>query len=100
MMKVGQVVEVAVASASSPGSDGMYQILVKVQSGMHKALLDQGSSLIHQSLVRPEAMVDVSWVRIGCIYGDLQDYPLLSLEICHQGKKHNVKAVISSQSTY
>jgi len=42
--------------------------------------------LIHQSLVRPETLVDASWVRIGCIHGDLH-------EILHQGKKHNVSSV-------
>jgi len=63
---------------------------------MHKALLDSGSSqtLIHQSLVRPEALV-----RIGFIHGDLHDYPLVTLELRHQGKKHNVKAAVSSRLT-
>jgi len=90
VMELGQVVEVAVASASSPGPDGTYQIPVKVQGGIHQALLDSGNSqtLIHQSLVRPE---DASWMRVWCIHGDVHDYPLVTLENRHQGKMHNVR---------
>jgi len=56
---------------------------------MHQVLLDSWSSqtLIHQSLVCPEALVTASLVRIGCIHGDLHDYPLVTLEIRHHGKK-------------
>jgi len=39
MTEVGQGVEVAVTSASAPGPDGRYQIPVKVQGGIHQALL-------------------------------------------------------------
>jgi len=78
MMEMGQVVEVAAASASAPGPDGRHQIPVKVQEGIHQTLLDSRSSqtAIHQSLVRPEALVDASWVKMGCIHGDLNDYTL------------------------
>jgi len=69
VMEVGQVVQVAAASVSTPGPDGGYQIPVKVQGCKHQAKLDSGSSqtLIHQSLVRPEALLDKSssWVRIN-----------------------------------
>lgn len=76
-------------------------MLVNVQGIMHQALLDSRSSqtLIHQSLVRPKALVDVSWVTIGCIHEDLHDYPLVTLEISHQGLKHRIKAAVSSRLT-
>jgi len=72
-----QVVQVAAVSASAPGPDRMYQIPVKVQGGIHQAMLDSRSSqtVIHQSLVRPEALLDASWMRFGCIHGDMR-YPL------------------------
>jgi len=58
MMEVGQMVEVAAASASTHGPDGRYKIPVKVKGDMHQALLNSGSSqtLIHQSLVQPKAL--------------------------------------------
>jgi len=69
VMEVGQVLQVAPVSNSTPGPDGMYQVSVNVQGGIHQALLDSGSShtLIHQSLVRPEALLEASWVRFGCL---------------------------------
>jgi len=45
VMEVGQVVQVAAASVPAPGLDGRYQILVKVQGGIHQALLDSGRTL-------------------------------------------------------
>lgn len=77
------------------------QITVKVQGGIHQALLDSGSNqtLINQSLVQPEALVDASRARIWCIYGDLHDYPLVTLEMYYQVKQHNVKTVVSSRLT-
>jgi len=61
-MEVRQVVQVAAASTSAPDLDGRYKIPVKVHGGIHQALMDSGSSqsLIHQSLVRPEPMLEAS----------------------------------------
>ena len=52
--------------------------------------------LIHHSLVQLKALGGVSRVRILCIHGDMHDYSPETVEMCYQGKKHRVKAVVSS----
>lgn len=58
VMAIGQVVEVAVASASAPGPDGRYQIRYK---GVYIRRFGSSQTLIHQRLVRPRPW----WMRHG-----------------------------------
>ena len=51
-------------------------------------------TLIQQSLVRPE--VGTPYVSIRCVHRDIQKFPLVPLEIHYQGKKHSLKAEVSS----
>ncbi|KAK0156653.1 hypothetical protein N1851_000130 [Merluccius polli] len=79
---------------SRPGislREGRYRIPVRIQGAdvADVALLDSGScqTLIHQSLVRPGALLEASWVEIKCVHGDVHKYPFLTIEICFQGKR-------------
>lgn len=80
----------------------MYRIPVRIQGGTRQALLDSGckQTMIHQSLVQPEALVEASWVSVRCVHGDIHDYPVVSGEIRHREKKHRVKAVVSSRQSH
>ena len=80
----------------------VYRIPVRIQRGTHQALLDSGcmQTMIHQRLVRSEALVEVSSVSVRCIHGDVHEYPLVPIEIRCGGKKHSVKAAVSSSLTH
>jgi len=55
-------------------------------------------TVIHQSLLRPGALVKVSsWVNIRCVHGDIHKYPLVPVEIKFKGKTHELKAAVSSR---
>ena len=92
------MIRVAGPPASSPDSGGTYRVPVRIHGGIHSALVDSGcmQSVIHQSLVRPEALINVSsWVEIVCVHGDVHKYPVVPVEIRYKGKKHRVKAAVS-----
>ena len=57
-------------------------------------------TMIHQRLVRSEALVEASSVLVKCIHGDVHEYPLVPIEISCGGKKHSVKAAVSSSLTH
>jgi hypothetical protein len=75
-MKVGQVVRVTGAPSPPHGPGEAYRIPVRIQRGTHQALLDSGcmQTMIHQRLVRSEALVEVSSVVVRCIDGDVHEY--------------------------
>jgi hypothetical protein len=53
-------------------------------------------TMIHQRLVRSEALVEASSVSVRCIHGDVHEYPLVPIEIRHGRRKYSVKAAVSS----
>lgn len=53
-------------------------------------------SLIHQNLVQPRALVEASSVDIRYVHGDIHSYTVVPVQITHGGKKHSVKAAVSS----
>jgi len=102
-MEVGQVIRVAGPPASSRDSGGAYRVPVRIQGSIRQALVDSGcmQTVIHQSLVRPGALVEVSsWVNIRCVHGDIHKYPLVPVEIKFKGKTHKLKAAVSSRLTH
>ena len=98
-MEVGQVVRVAGSPTPSPGPGGTYSVPVRIQGGVHQAMVDSGcqQSLIHQNLVRPGALLEASWVEIRCVHGDIHRYPIVLVQIKYKGKTHSVKAAVSSR---
>ena len=102
LMEVGQVVQVVGPPTSAHGSEGSYCIPVRLQGSKHLALLDSGAmlTLIQQSLVRPEALVGTPWVSIRYVHGDVRKYPIVPVEIYYQGKKHIIKAAVSSRLSH
>ena len=100
LMEVGQVVQVVGPPTSAHGSGGAYCIPVRLQGSEHLALLDSGAMQIQQSLVQPEALVGTPWVSIRCVHGDVHKYPIVPIEIHYQGKKHNIKAAVSSRLSH
>ncbi|KAK0142130.1 hypothetical protein N1851_020196 [Merluccius polli] len=89
MMEVGQVVRVTGAPSPPHGPGEAYRIPVRIQRGTHQALLDSGcmQTMIHQRLVRSEALVEASSVLVRCIHGDVHEYPLVPIEIRWGGGK-------------
>ncbi|XP_069027698.1 uncharacterized protein [Embiotoca jacksoni] len=65
LMEAGQMVRVAGPPTPSPGPGAMYRSS-KDPGGTHQAMVDSGcmQSLIHQSLVRPGALVEALWEMI------------------------------------
>ena len=102
MMEVGQVVRVTGAPIPPYGPGEAYRIPVRIQRGTYQALLDSGcmQTMIHQRLVRSEALVEASSVAVRCIHGDVHTYPLVPIEIRYGGKTHSVKAAVSPSLTY
>ena len=102
LREVEQVVQVVGPLYSAPGPEGVYCIPVRLQGSEHRALLDSGAmqTLIQQSLVRPKALVANPWVSIRCVHGDIHKYPLVPIEIHYRGKKHSLKAAVSSHLSY
>uniref|UniRef100_A0A8P4KG28 Gypsy retrotransposon integrase-like protein 1 n=1 Tax=Dicentrarchus labrax TaxID=13489 RepID=A0A8P4KG28_DICLA len=101
-MEVGQVIRVAGPPTPSPGPGGTYSVPVRIQGGIHRAMVDSGctQSIIHQNLVRPGTLVEASWVDIRCVHGDIHRYVVVPVEIRYKGKKHTVKAAVSSRLTH
>lgn len=97
-MEVGQTIQVAGPPTPSRGPGGTYSVPVRVQGGIYQAMenLDCTQSMIHQNLVRPGALVEASWVEVGCVHGDVHGYPVVPVEIRHMGKKYIVKSAVSS----
>ncbi|KAK0133311.1 hypothetical protein N1851_031171 [Merluccius polli] len=101
-MEVGQVVRVTGAPIPPYGPGEAYRIPVRIQRGTYQALLDSGcmQTMIHQRLVRSEALLEASSVAVRCIHGDVHTYPLVPIEIRYGGKTHRVKAAVSPSLTY
>ncbi|XP_077951734.1 uncharacterized protein LOC144389807 [Gasterosteus aculeatus] len=61
-MEVGQTVRVAGPPAPSPSLGATYSVPVRIQGGIHQAMVDSGctQSMIHQRLVRHGALVEAS----------------------------------------
>ncbi|KAM4562630.1 uncharacterized protein PAE49_011040 [Odontesthes bonariensis] len=99
LMEVGQVIRVVGPAAPSAGPGGTYSVPGRIQGGTHQAMVDSGcmQSMIHQNLIRPGALIEASWVDIKCVHGDIHRYPVVSVEILYKGKKHSVKAAVSSR---
>ena len=99
MMEVGQVVSVTGAPSPHQGPGEAYSVPVRIQRGTEQALLDSGcmQTMIHQRLVRSEALVEASSISVRCIH---RDVPLVPIEICYGGKKHRIKAADSSSLTH
>ena len=87
-MEVGQVVQVADPPTPSTGPGGTYSVPVRIQGGIHQAMVDLDclQSIIYLSLVRPGALVEASSVDIRCVHGDIHSYPVVPVEISHGGK--------------
>uniref|UniRef100_A0AAQ4REK5 Gypsy retrotransposon integrase-like protein 1 n=1 Tax=Gasterosteus aculeatus aculeatus TaxID=481459 RepID=A0AAQ4REK5_GASAC len=102
LMEVGQTVRVAGPPAPSPGLGATYSVPVRIQGGIHQAMVDSGctQSMIHQRLVRHGALVEASRVSIKCVHGDIHDYPVVPIEIRFGGKKHRVRVAVSSRLTH
>ena len=102
MMEVGKVVRVTGAPSPPHGPGEAYHIPVRIQRGTHQALFDSGcmQTMIHQRLVRSEALVEASSVSVRCIHRDVHEYPLVPIKIRCGGKKHSVKAAVSSSLTH
>ena len=98
LMEVGQLVRVAGPPVASPDLEGTYRIPVCIQGGTHQALMDTGcnQTMIHQRLVRPGALVEASWVKVRCVHFQ---YPEVALDISFRGKKHRVRAGVSTRLT-
>lgn len=88
---------VAGAPAPAPGPGGTYNIPGRCQGGIRHALVDMGCTqiLVHQSLVRPGALLEAEWVEVKCVHSDIHRYHVVSLVLKFKGKKHRVKAVVS-----
>ena len=73
----GQVIHVAGAPYPPHSPGEAYSILVRIQRGTYQALLDSGcmQTMIHQRLVRSEALVEASSVMVRCIHEDVYEYP-------------------------
>ena len=101
-MEVGQVVRVTGAPVLPHGPGEAYRIPVRIQRGTYQALLDSGcmQTMIHQRLVRSEALIEASSVSVRCIHGDVHTYPLVPIEIHYGGKTHRVKAAVSPSLTH
>jgi len=101
-MEVGQLVRVAGPPVASPDLEGTYRIPVCIQGGTHQALMDTGcnQTMIHQRLVRPGALIEASWVKVRCVHGDIHQYPEVTLDISYKGKKHRVRAGVSTRLTH
>ena len=101
-MEVGQVVRVTGAPVFPHGPGEAYRIPVRIQRGTYQALLDSGcmQTMIHQRLVRSEALIEALSVSVRCIHGDVHTYPLVPIEIRYGGKTHRVKAAVSPSLTH
>ena len=87
LMEVGQVVHVTGAPSPPHGPGEAYRIPVRIQRGTHQVLLDSGCTMMHQRLVRSEALVEASSVLVKCIHGDVHEYPFVPIEIRYGGEK-------------
>lgn len=91
-MEVGQVVCAAGTPAPAPGLGRTYRMPVWCQGGIRHALVDTGctQTLVHQSLVRPGALLEADWVEVKCVHGDVHKYPIVPLLLKYKGKTHSV----------
>ncbi len=97
VMEVGTLVRVPDAPQAAPNQAGMYQIPVSIRGGTYWALVDSGcnQTLIHQSLIQPEALDKSCMVRVRCVHGDVVKYPVVLLAIQFRGQKHKVEVAVN-----
>ena len=57
-------------------------------------------SIVHQNLIWPGGLIEAGGVDIGCVHGDIHTYPVVPVDIRFKGKKHSVKAAVSSHLTH
>uniref|UniRef100_A0A669B7F8 Integrase catalytic domain-containing protein n=1 Tax=Oreochromis niloticus TaxID=8128 RepID=A0A669B7F8_ORENI len=102
LMEVGQVFRVASAPATSSSPGGTYSIPVRTRGGIRHALVDTGctQTLVHQSLVRPGALLEADWVEVKCVHGDVHRYPIVPLLLKYKGKTHRVSPVVSPRLSH
>ncbi len=96
-MEVGTLIRVPDAPQTAPDQGGMYQIPVSIKGGTYWALVDSGcnQTLIHQSLIQPEALDKSCRVRVRCVHGYVVNYPVLLLAIQFREQKHNVEVAVN-----
>ena len=72
-----------------------YGIPVRIQGGVHQAMVDSGcmQAIIHLNMERPGALVEAFSVEIRCVHGNIHSHPV----VFSMGEKHSVKAAISSR---
>ena len=101
-MDVEHQVRVVGPPSPSPGPGGKYEIPVRIQGRVYRALLDTGctQTLVHQRAVQPEAWRRAQKVRVRCVHGDVHAYPLVRIVITYQGRKHKVRAAVSSSLSH
>lgn len=70
-MEVRQVFHITGAPAPSPSLGGDIQHSVKVSRGYTSCFSETGCTqiLVHQTLVRPRALLEAEWVEIRCVHG-------------------------------
>lgn len=56
--------------------------------------------VIHQTLVRPGALLEAEWVEVKCVHEDIHKYPLVCVEMRYWAKMHKLKAAVSSRLTH
>ncbi len=97
VMEVGTLVRVPDAPQAAPDQAGGYQIPVSIRGGTYWALVDSGcnQTLIHQSLIQPEALDKSCMVRVRCVHGDVVKYPVVLLTIQFRGQKHKVEVAVN-----
>lgn len=71
--------------------------LAEDQGASVHALVETGSTqtLVHQTLIRSRGLLEAEWVEVGCVYGDMNKYPIVVLLIKIKGKMHKIKAAVS-----
>lgn len=51
-------------------------------------------SLMHQSFVRPGALLKAEWVLVKCVHVDIHKYPKVPLILKYKGKTHSYPAPV------
>ncbi|KAG1928644.1 interferon-induced very large GTPase 1-like [Pimephales promelas] len=96
-MEVGTLVRIPDAPTAAPDQAGLYQIPVSIKGGTYQALVDSGcnQTSIHQSLIRSGALDKSRVVRVRCVHGVVESYPLMSVAVLFRGQKHSVEVAVN-----
>ncbi|XDV31250.1 hypothetical protein PO909_033983 [Leuciscus waleckii] len=97
MMDIGTMIRVPDVQQAAHDQAGRYQIPVSIKGGTYQALVDSGcnQTLIHQSLIQPEALDMSRMVRVRSVHGDVVNYPLMSAVIQFRGQKHRIEIAVN-----